>query len=236
MGPTPDDASAFTVEAVLAASGTGTRTLHFEPKATIYRQGNPADAVLYVQDGDIQLSVLSDGGKEAVVGVLGPGDFLGEGALAEQPVRLATASAMTASRVLYVPLDQMRRLLHEQDAFADRFLAHLIARNSRLEADLVDQLFNASEKRLARTLLLLAHYGKAEGPRRVLPKVSQEVLAEMVGTTRSRVNTFMNKFRKLGFIEYNGEIVVNHGLLSVLVHDGVALEPPPALPTSPSPS
>lgn len=190
----------------------------------VYRQGSPADAVLYVQHGDIRLAVLSGSGKEAVIGVLGPGDFFGEGALAGQPVRLATASAMTASGVLLVPLPQMRRLLHEQHAFADRFLAHMLARNCRLEADLVDQLFNASEKRLARTLLLLAHYGKADGPRRVLPKVSQEVLAEMVGTTRSRVNTFMNKFRKLGFIEYNGEIVVHHALLSVVLYDGVASE------------
>lgn len=211
-------------EAFLKAFGSGTRTLSFPAKATIYRQGSPADAVLYVQHGDIRLAVLSGSGKEAVIGVLGPGDFFGEGALAGQSVRFATASAMSDSSVLIVPLPQMRRLLHGQLAFADRFLAHMLARNSRLEADLVDQLFNASEKRLARTLLLLAHYGRADGPRRVLPKVSQEVLAEMVGTTRSRVNTFMNKFRKLGFIEYNGDIVVHHALLSVVLHDSVASE------------
>lgn len=212
------------VEALLNASGPGTRTLSFRPKATIYRQGSPADAVLYVRRGDIRLAVLSGAGKEAVIGVLGPGDFFGEGALAGQLVRLATASAMSESSVVLVPLPQMRRLLHEQLPFADRFLGHMLARNSRLEADLVDQLFNASEKRLARTLLLLAHYGKADGPRRVLPKISQEVLAEMVGTTRSRVNTFMNKFRAHGFIEYNGDIVVHHALLSVVLHDRVATE------------
>jgi CRP/FNR family cyclic AMP-dependent transcriptional regulator len=212
------------VAAFLDASGPETQRLSFPPKATIYRQGSRADAVFYVRHGDVRLSVLSGTGKEAVIGVLGPGDFFGEGALAGQPVRLATASAMNDSTILLVPLPQMRRLLHQQLAFADRFLAHMLARNSRLEADLVDQLFNASEKRLARTLLLLAHYGKADGPRRVLPKVSQEVLAEMVGTTRSRVNTFMNKFRKLGFIEYNGDIVVHHALLSVVLHDSVAAE------------
>ena len=213
---------AFSTEAFLNASVPGTKTLTFGPTSTIYGQGSPADAVLYVQQGDVRLAVLSRSGKEAVVGILGRGDFFGEGALAGQPVRLATASALTTSTVLLVPLPQMRRLLHEQHTFADRFLAHMLARNSRLEADLVDQLFNASEKRLARTLLLLAHYGKPEGPRRVLPKVSQEVLAEMVGTTRSRVNMFMNKFRRLGFIEYNGEIVVHHALLSVVLHDSVA--------------
>jgi CRP/FNR family cyclic AMP-dependent transcriptional regulator len=224
VGTSTKTEPAFSAEAFLNASGPGTRTLTFQPKATVYQQGSPADAVLYVQHGDVRLAVLSGSGREAVIGVLGPGDFFGEGALAGQPVRLATASAMNASRVLLVPLPQMRRLLHEEHAFADRFLAHMLARNSRLEADLVDHLFNASEKRLARTLLLLAHYGKADGPRRVLPKVSQEVLAEMVGTTRSRVNTFMNKFRKLGFIEYNGEIVVHQALLSVVLHDSVAAE------------
>lgn len=209
----------FDAEAFLSASGLGTKVLSLHPGSTIYRQGSAADAVLYVQKGDVRLAVLSGSGKQAVIGVLGPGDFFGEGALAGQPVRLATASAMTASTVLVVPLSQMRQLLHEQHTFADRFMAHMLARNSRLEADLVDHLFNASEKRLARTLLLLAHYGKADGSRRVLPKVSQEVLAEMVGTTRSRVNTFMNKFRSLGFIEYNGEIVVHHALLSVVLND-----------------
>jgi CRP/FNR family transcriptional regulator, cyclic AMP receptor protein len=163
--------------------------------------------------------VLSKTGKEAVVGMLGPGDFFGEGALAGQPVRLATATAMTASTILVVPKRQMIRLLHRQHALSDRFIAYLLARHRRLEEDLVDQLFSASEKRLARTLLLLARYGKPEGPRRVLPKISQSVLAEMVGTTRSRVNFFMNKFRKLGFIDYNGGLKVHDALLSVVLHD-----------------
>jgi CRP/FNR family transcriptional regulator, cyclic AMP receptor protein len=164
--------------------------------------------------------VLSPSGREAVVGVLGPRDFFGEGALAGQPLRLATATAMAASRILVVPKRQMIRLLHQQHALSDRFITHMLARNTRLEEDLVDQLFNASEKRLARTLLLLARYGKPDGPRRVLPKISQEVLAEIVGTTRSRVNFFMNKFRRLGFIEYNGGgVKVHHALLSVVLHD-----------------
>jgi CRP/FNR family cyclic AMP-dependent transcriptional regulator len=172
----------------------------------------------------VKLSVVSETGKEAVVGVLGAGDFLGEGALAGQPIRLATATAMAASRVLVVPKRQMIRLLHQQHALSDRFIAHMLARNIRLEEDLVDQLFNASEKRLARTLLLLARYGKPDGPRHVLPRISQEVLAEMVGTTRSRVNFFMNKFRKLGFIEYNGSLKVHRALLSVVLHDAAGSE------------
>jgi CRP/FNR family transcriptional regulator, cyclic AMP receptor protein len=196
------------------------RTLvDYQPAAAIYSQGDPSDTVLYIQHGSVKLSVLSKTGKEAVVGMLGPGDFFGEGALAGQPVRLATATAMTASTILVVPKRQMIRLLHRQHAFSDRFIAYLLARHSRLEEDLVDQLFSASEKRLARTLLLLARYGKPEGPRRVLPKISQSVLAEMVGTTRSRVNFFMNKFRKLGFIDYNGGLKVHDALLSVVLHD-----------------
>ena len=190
--------------------------------ATIYAQGDPADTILYIQQGSVKLSVLSPSGKEAIVGVLGPGDFFGEGALAGQPVRLATATSMNASAILVVPKRQMIRLLHQQHALSDRFIAHMLARNTRLEEDLVDQLFNASEKRLARTLLLLARYGKPDGQRRVLPKISQEVLAEMVGTTRSRVNFFMNKFRKLGFIEYNGGLKVHQALLSVVLHDSAA--------------
>jgi CRP/FNR family cyclic AMP-dependent transcriptional regulator len=209
----------FNAEAFLHASGPGTKAIDYRLAATLFAQGDPSDAVFYIQQGNVTLTVLSGGGKEAVVGVLGPGDFFGEGALAGQPVRLATATAMTACTILVVPLPQMRRLLHEEPEFSDRFLVHMLARNERLEADLVDQLFNASERRLARTLLLLARYGKADGPRRVLPKVSQEVLAEMVGTTRSRVNVFMNKFRKLGFIDYNGDITVHHALLSVVLRD-----------------
>ena len=209
----------FDAEAFLNSPGVARTLVDYQPAAAIYSQGDPSDTVLYIQHGSVKLSVLSKTGKEAVVGVLGPGDFFGEGALAGQPVRLATATAMTASTILLVPKRQMIRLLHRQHALSDRFIAYLLARHSRLEEDLVDQLFSASEKRLARTLLLLARYGKPEGPRRVLPKISQSVLAEMVGTTRSRVNFFMNKFRKLGFIDYNGGLKVHDALLSVVLHD-----------------
>jgi CRP/FNR family transcriptional regulator, cyclic AMP receptor protein len=209
----------FDAEAFLRAAGPVTKAVTLKRSAIIYAQGSPADSVLYVQKGTVRLSVLAQSGKEAVVGVIGPGDFFGEGALAGQPVRLGTATAMAACRVLVVPLLHMKRLLHEQHPLSNRFLVHMLARNSRLEADLVDQLFNNSEKRLARTLLLLARYGKPDGPRHVMPKMSQEALAEIVGTTRSRINVFMNKFRKLGFIEYNGDIVVHHALLSVVLHD-----------------
>jgi len=218
----PKTRRVFDAEAFLNSPGVSRKVVNYRPATTIHSQGDPSDTVFYIQQGRVKLSVLSETGKEAVVGVLGPGDFFGEGALAGQPVRLATATAITASTILVVPKRQMIRLLHSQHALSDRFIAHMLARNSRLEEDLVDQLFNASEKRLARALLLLARYGKADGPRRVLPKISQEVLAEMVGTTRSRVNFFMNKFRKLGFIEYNGGLKVHHALLSVVLHDASA--------------
>jgi CRP-like cAMP-binding protein len=174
---------------------------------------------MYVQKGGVKLSVLSKTGKEAIVAMLGPGDFLGEGALAGQPVRMGTATALADSTVLRIEKQQMIRLLHDQPRFSDRFIAYVLARNIRVEADLVDQLFSSSEKRLARTLLLLARYGKEDKPHRVLPKMSQEMLAEMIGTTRSRVNFFMNKFRKLGFIDYNGELRINDSLISVVLHD-----------------
>ena len=217
----------FDAKAFLNSPGMARKIVEFRPGQAIYSQGEAADTVLYIQEGSVKLSVLSPAGKEAVVGVLGRDEFFGEGALAGQPVRLSTATAMIASKILVVPKQHMIRLLHQQHALSDRFIAHMLARNNRLEEDLVDQLFNASEKRLARTLLLLARYGKPEGPRRVLPKISQEVLAEMVGTTRSRVNFFMNKFRKLGFIEYNGCLKVHHALLSVVLHDS---RPDPAVP------
>jgi len=216
----PKTGRVFDAEAFLNSSGLDKRVTDYGPAGEIFAQGDPADSVLYIQRGSVKLSVVSQSGKEAVVGVLGPGDFFGEGALAGQPVRLATATAISASHILVIPKRQMIRLLHQEHALSDRFIAHMLARNSRLEEDLVDQLFNASEKRLARTLLLLARYGKAEGPRKVLPKVSQEVLAEMVGTTRSRVNFFMNKFRRLGFVDYNGRsLKVHHALLSVVLLD-----------------
>ena len=219
----PPNRRRFDTKAFLNSPGVARKVVAYPAGATIYSQGDPSDAILYIQQGSVKLSVLSEAGREAVVGVLGPGDFFGEGALAGQPVRLATATSMNASTVLVVPKRHMIRLLHQQHAFSDRFIAHMLARNSRLEEDLVDQLFNASEKRLARTLLLLARYGKPNGPRRVLPRISQEVLAEMVGTTRSRVNFFMNKFRKLGLIEYNtGGLKIHHALLSVVLHDSPA--------------
>ena len=187
--------------------------------STIFSQGDRAAHVLYIQDGAVRLSVLSKTGKEAVVAILGPGDFFGEGCLAGQTVRMGTAKAVASSTILTIEKAQMVRVLHDQPDLADRFLSHVLSRNIRIEEDLVDQLFNSSEKRLARALLLLARYGKDETPMRDIPRLSQEVLAEMVGTTRSRVNFFMNKFRRLGFIEYNGGIQIKKSLLSVVLHD-----------------
>jgi len=210
---------AFNADRFLNAPGVSKRIVDYPAGTIVFAQGDPCDSVLYVHQGSVKLAVVSRSGKEAVVGVVGPGDFLGEGALAGQPLRLATATTMTATRILVIPKRSMVRLLHQQHALSDRFIAYMLARNTRLEADLVDQLFNNSEKRLARALLLLARYGKPDGPRRVLPRVSQEVLAEMVGTTRARVNVFMNKFRRLGFVEYNGGITVHDALLSVVLHD-----------------
>jgi CRP/FNR family cyclic AMP-dependent transcriptional regulator len=207
------------VKLFLESAGLGKRAVVYKRKQVVFSQGDPCDHVMYVQSGAIQLSVLSNSGKEAIVAVLGPGEFLGEGALAGHPIRLETATATVASTVLVIPKRQMIRLLHSQHAFSDRFIAHMLLRNARLEADLVDHLFNSSEKRLARTLLLLARYGKENQPQRLLPRISQETLAEMVGTTRSRVNFFMNKFKKLGFIEYEGGLKINPSLLTVVVHD-----------------
>ena len=209
----------FDAKAFLESTGLGKRVVTYAPRQVVFSQGDASDSVMYVQNGAIQLSVLSHSGKEAIVATLGPGDFVGEGALAGHPVRLETARTTMKSMVLVVPKRQMIRLLHSQRTFSDRFIAHMLVRNARLEADLVDQLFNSSEKRLARTLLLLARYGKGDKPQQVLPKISQETLAEMVGTTRSRVNFFMNKFKTLGFIEYNGGLRVNASLLTVVVHD-----------------
>ena len=210
---------AFNAHAFLNAPGVSKRIVDYPAGTIVFAQGDPCDSVLYVHEGSVKLAVVSRSGKEAVVGVVGPGDFFGEGALAGQPLRLATATTLTATRILAIPKRSMVRLLHQQHTLSDRFIAYMLARNTRLEADLVDQLFNNSEKRLARALLLLARYGKPDGPRRVLPRVSQEVLAEMVGTTRARVNVFMNKFRRLGFVEYNGGITVRDALLSVVLHD-----------------
>jgi CRP-like cAMP-binding protein len=211
---------AFHAQAFLDSAGVARRVVEFCAHAVIYSQGDPADTVLYIQKGGVQLSVLSEAGKQAIVAALGAGEFFGEGALAGQPVRMGTASASVATTVMVIEKQSMMRVLHEQHEFSDRFISHMLTRNVRIEADLVDQLFNSSEKRLARTLLLIARYGKQEAPQHVLPKISQEALAEMIGTTRSRVNFFMNKFRKLGFIEYNGGgLKINGSLLSVVLHD-----------------
>jgi CRP-like cAMP-binding protein len=215
----PKQPRTFDAQAFLDSAGVEKKAVEFRRKAVIYSQGDPADAVMYVQTGSVKLSVVSSAGKEAVVGMLGPGDFFGEGCLAGQSVRIGTVTAMTASTVLRVDKNKMLRLLHEQHSMSDLFISYILARNIRIEEDLIDQLFNPSEKRLARTLLLLARYGRQDKPQRVLPKLSQEMLAEMVGTTRSRVNFFLNKFRKLGFIKYNGGLQVNSSLLSVVLHE-----------------
>ncbi len=214
-------ASAATLKHAEEVDWTGVRLqrVEYEPAATVFAQGDPATSVMYVDKGAVRLSVLSHAGKEAVVAVLDVGHFFGEGCLASQLHRMATATAIAASTILTVEKHEMVRQLHAAPAFADRFLSHMLTRNIRIEEDLVDQLFNSTEKRLARTLLLLARYGEPKESHRALPKLSQEVLAEMVGTTRSRVNFFMNKFRKLGFIDYNGALKVNNSLLGVVLRD-----------------
>lgn len=200
-------------------SGVRLQRAEYGPGDTIFAQGDPALTIMYIVHGAVRLSVLSSAGKEAVIAVLDDNHFFGEGCLVGQPLRMVTASAMGASTIIIVEKPEMVRQLHATPAFADRFLTHMLTRNIRIEEDLIDQLFNSSEKRLARTLLLLARYGEPDGAHRALPRVSQETLAEMVGTTRSRVNFFMNKFRKLGFIEYNGSLKVNNSLLSVVLRD-----------------
>jgi len=210
--------SAFDVETYLTSEGPLPQVAKYRRGQVVFAQGDAGNDVRYLQSGAIKLSVLSRIGKEAVVAMLVPGDFFGEGALAGQPVRIGTATAMASSSVLTIEKAVIVRLLHDEPAFADRFLTFMLHRNIRIEADLVDQLFNSTEKRLARTLLLLARYGRGN-PTRTLPKVSQETLAEMVGATRSRVNFFMNKFRKLGLIDYNGGLKVNHSLLTIVLHD-----------------
>ena len=208
----------FDAEKYLEATGPAAKVVKYRKGQVIFSQGDPSRDVRYIQKGAVKLSVLSRIGKEAVVAMLAPGDFFGEGALAGQSVRIGTAVAMSASSVLTIDKDAMTRLLHKEPTFSDRFITYMLTRNLRIEADLVDHLFNSSEKRLARTLLLLARYGQAN-PQRTLPKISQETLAEMIGATRTRVNFFMNKFRKLGFIEYNGGLKVNTSLLSIVLHD-----------------
>ena len=204
---------------VLEAAGVPGRAADYKTAAVIFAQGEPGTTVMFIKKGTVKLSVVSSAGKEAVVGLLKSGDFVGEGCLAGQSRRMATATAMTPTTMLILDQQDMKKKLHDSHEFTDRFLSHMLSRNIRIEEDLVDQLFNSSEKRLARALLLLARYGEHEKPQRVLPKVSQELLAEMVGTTRSRVNFFMNKFRKLGFIDYNGGLTIDNSLLSVVLHE-----------------
>jgi CRP/FNR family cyclic AMP-dependent transcriptional regulator len=209
----------FNAQAFLGSAGIARKIVEYRGAEVIFTQGDPCESVLYIQKGGVKLSVLSKTGREAVVAMLGPGDFFGEGCLAGQPVRMGSATAITGSTILPVDKDSMVRRLHQQHELSDRFIAHMLSRNIRIEEDLVDQLFNSSEKRLARTLLLLARYGKQDKPVRAVPKISQETLAEMVGTTRSRVNFFMKKFQRLGFIDYKDGLKVNNALLTVVLHD-----------------
>jgi len=210
---------AFDVKLFLDSAGLGRKVGKFQRKETVFAQGDSAKSVMYIQEGGVKLTVVNEVGKEAVVAILGPGDFFGEGCLAGQLICMATATAVAPTIVLVIEKNEMNRVLHGEHEFSDRFITYMLARNIRVEEDLIDQLFNSTEKRLARTLLLLARYGAQGNPQKVLAKVSQETLAEMIGTTRSRVNFFMNKFRKLGLIKYNGEIHINNSLLSVVLHD-----------------
>jgi CRP-like cAMP-binding protein len=211
----------FNAQVFLDSAGVAKRIARYRRDDVIFAQGDPCKHVLYIQAGGVKLSVQSKSGREAIVAMLGPGDFFGEGCLAGQSVRMGSATAITPSVILLVDKEKMVQLLHRQPTMSDRFIAHMLSRNIRIEEDLIDQLFNSSEKRLARTLLLLARYGKQDKPARLVPRISQETLAEMIGTTRSRVNFFLNKFKKLGFIEYNGEnpLKINSSLLSVVLHD-----------------
>jgi len=211
---------AFDVKQFLDSTGLGRRVAKFERKEPVFAQGDAAEHVMYIQEGGVKLTVVNETGREAVVAILGPGDFFGEACLGGQHICMATATTIAPTTVLVIKKNEMIRVLHEEHLFSDRFIAYMLARNIRVEEDLIDQLFNSSEKRLARTLLLLARYGAPGDPEKALPKVSQETLAEMIGTTRSRVNFFMNKFRKLGFIRYNSrKIHIDNSLLSVVLHD-----------------
>jgi CRP/FNR family cyclic AMP-dependent transcriptional regulator len=211
--------SAFELQLFLDSAGVARKVRELKRAEVVYSQGDPAKNVIYVKAGGVKLTVVSEVGKEAVVAILGPGDFFGEGCLAGQSVRMGTATAITPSTLLVIEKREMLKVLHEQHALSDRFIRFMLARNIRIEEDLIDQLFNSSEKRLARTLLLLARYGTDDKPHGVLPKISQETLAEIIGTTRPRVNFFMNKFRKLGFIKYNGGLQINTSLLNVVLHE-----------------
>ena len=209
----------FDPQTFLATVSRGRTVTSYARGAVVFRQSSPADAVFYIQKGKVKIAVASKQGKEAVIAVLGPGDFFGEGCLIGQPLRLGTAKAMSACEIMRVGKVEMIRVLHDEQTFGELFIAHLLLRNSRVEEDLVDQLFNSSEKRLARTLLLLANFGKEGGPQPITAPISQETLAKIIGTTRSRVSHFMNKFRKLGFINYNGHLEVHSSLLTVVLRD-----------------
>jgi CRP-like cAMP-binding protein len=219
QSPPSPPSSAFDLRIFLDSAGVSRRVVRVAAGTRLFVQGTPASSVFYIQSGRVKVSIISSAGKEAVIAILEPRDFFGEGCLAGQSRRMATATALGPTTVLRIGKDEMIRTLHEQSALSDRFIAHMLARNIRIEEDLVDQLFNSSEKRLARMLLLLARYGEDATAPRVLPKLSQETLAEMVRTTRSRVNFFMNKFRKLGFIEYNGGLKIHAALLSVVLYE-----------------
>jgi CRP/FNR family cyclic AMP-dependent transcriptional regulator len=214
-------ATSFNAKAFLDSTGVAKSLVRYRSGQPIFTQGDACEHVMYIQAGGVKLSVLSKTGREAVVAMLEAGDFFGEGCLAGQPVRMASATATAASKILFIEKGEMIRLLRKQHAMSDRFISHMLARNIRIEEDLIDQLFNSSEKRLARTLLLLARYGRQDKPARMVPKISQETLAEMIGTTRSRVNFFLNKFKKLGFIDYDGEapLMINNSLLSVVLYE-----------------
>jgi CRP/FNR family transcriptional regulator, cyclic AMP receptor protein len=209
----------FNAQVFLDSAGGARMIVKFPARATIFAQGDPAKAVMYVQQGSVKLTVINGAGKEAVVGILKPGDFFGEGCLAAQPVRIEGARAIVSTTVLVIEKNEMSRVLHTEHKFSDLFISYMLARNIRIQEDLVDQLFNSAEKRLARALLLLARYGKDDQPQRVLPVISQETLAEMIGTTRSRVNFFMNKFKNLGFIKYAGGLQIDKSLLDVVLHE-----------------
>jgi CRP/FNR family cyclic AMP-dependent transcriptional regulator len=216
---TPKRPVPYDPEALFTSTAVPKTVVAYAKGAPIYSQGSPCDSVLFVRSGEVKLSVVSKMGKEAIVAILEQGNFFGEGALAGQALRLGNATAHTATTIVAIGTTDMRRLLHEEHTLSDGFIAHLLTRNIRTEEDLIDQLFNSAEKRLARTLLLLAHYGGENVPQRVIPRISQETLAEMVGTTRSRVNFFMNRFKKLGFIGVDGGLTINNSLLSVVLHD-----------------
>jgi CRP/FNR family cyclic AMP-dependent transcriptional regulator len=219
--PAATSPAPFDVEAFLRSSNVPKTVAQFARGETIFTQGDACEHVLYIRSGGVKLSVMSKNGREAVVAMLGPTDFFGEACLAGHSSRMGSATAITPCAILMVRKSEMVRLLHTQHAMSDRFISHMLSRNLRIEEDLIDQLFNSSEKRLARALLLLARYGKKDKPVRIVPRISQETLAEMIGTTRSRVNFFLNKFKKLGFIEYDGELPlkINSSLLSVVLHD-----------------